>query len=248
MPEEAPMISVIIPTLDEAANLPRLLETLARESTPHETIVVDGGSRDGTLALARGGADRVVESAPGRGRQLTAGASLARGETLLFLHADCELPAGGLAAIAAALASRPDLVGGNFRLIFPGARPFYRWLTGFYAWIRRHGLYYGDSGIFVRTAVYRRLGGIRPLALMEDYDFTRRLEAAGPTCCLAEPALVTSARRFEGRAALAIFFGWVKIHALYHLGVGSERLARLYDSDRRSAGRRSSLKGPPVPR
>lgn len=229
------MISVVIPTLDEAGHLPELLDALAREPTPHEVIVVDGGSRDATVALARARADRVLLTAAGRGRQLAAGATESKGETLFFLHADSGFPPGGLGAIAAALEARGDLVGGNFRLVFAGERRFCRWLTGFYAWIRRHGLYYGDSGIFVRAEVYRRLGGIRALALMEDYDFTRRLEAAGPTCCLEVPPLVTSGRRFEGRRGLAIFLGWLKIHALYHLGVGAERLARLYDSDRRRA-------------
>ncbi len=100
------------------------------------------------------------------------------------------------------------------------------------------GLYYGDSGIFVRARIYRALGGIRPLAVMEDYDFSRRLERAGPTCCIAEPPLVTSSRRFHGRRPAAIVWGWLKIHALYHLGVAPARLARLYDSERRGLGRR----------
>lgn len=97
---------------------------------------------------------------------------------------------------------------------------------------RAHGLYYGDSGIFVRRRVYRALGGMRPIALMEDYDFSRRLERAGPTCCIAEPPLTTSSRRFQRRRPLAIFFGWLAIHLLYHLGFPPERLARLYRSRR----------------
>ena len=75
---------------------------------------------------------------------------------------------------------------------------------------------------------------------MEDYDFSRRLERAGPTRCIAEPPLVTSSRRFHGRRPAAIVWGWLKIHALYHLGVAPARLARLYDSDRRDSGRRDS--------
>ncbi|MCH7710682.1 MAG: hypothetical protein IH903_03510, partial [Proteobacteria bacterium] len=139
--------------------------------------------------------------------------------------------AGGLAAIEEAL-SDPRIVGGNFRLHFDGPSGFARWLTGFYAFIRRLGLYYGDSGVFVRRRVYDALGGVRPIALMEDFDFNRRLERAGPTRCIASPPLMTSSRRFEGRHPLAIIWGWLRIHALFTLKASPTRLARLYDSER----------------
>ena len=212
------MISVVIPTLNEARNLPALLRALRRESEAHEIVVADGGSRDGTPRLARAAGARLVRSAPGRGQQLAAGAQAARGDILLFLHADSGFPAGGLAHIARTLAEAPDCPGGNFRLLFDGDTGFSRWLTGFYAWIRARGLYYGDSGIFVRRAAYRDLGGIRPIALMEDYDFVRRLERSGPTRCIEDPPLVTSSRRFEGRRPLGIVLGWIEIHALFYLG------------------------------
>ena len=226
------MISVIIPALNEAERLPRLLATLAAESEPAEIIVVDGGSEDETPALARRGGARLLAAPTGRGAQLRIGAAAARGDVFLFLHADTGFPTDGLASIAHALAARPELVGGNFRVVFDGEDGFSRWLTGFYTWFRRYGLYYGDSAIFVRRRVYKAMGGIRPIALMEDYDFSRRLERAGPTCCL-EPPLLTSSRRFRGRRPTAIVVGWLWLHALYHLGVPPERLARLYRSTRR---------------
>ena len=77
------------------------------------------------------------------------------------------------------------------------------------------------------------LGGVRPIAVMEDYDLVRRIKRAGPTVCLAEPPLTTSSRRFEGRRPPAIVLGWVRIHLLYWMGVSPERLALLYDSERR---------------
>ena len=234
------MISVVIPTLNETARLPGLLARLAGEAVPHEVIVVDGGSRDATVLAARIGGARVLESAPGRGQQLAAGAEAAKGEILLFLHADSRFPTGGLAEIERALARDPDCPGGNFRLVFDGDTPFSRWLTGFYARIRARGLYYGDSGVFVRRRVYEAMGGLRPIAVMEDYDFTRRLERRGRTCCIAEPPLVTSARRFEGRRPLAIVLGWMEIHALYHLGVPPRWLARRYEAQRRRGLRRYS--------
>ena len=229
------MISIVIPTWNEAAALPGLLARLAAETEPHEVIVVDGSSGDATAAIALQADARLLLSEPGRGRQLALGADAARGDILLFLHADTLFPRGGLARLREALADDPACQGGNFRLVFPGERPFNRWLTGFYAWIRARGLYYGDSGIFVRRSVYEAIGGIRPIALMEDYDFTRRLERAGRTCCIEHPPLVTSARRFEGLHPLAIVWGWLEIHALYHLGLAPALLARRYDSQRRRA-------------
>jgi len=227
-----PLISVIIPTLNEATNLGTLLDRLAEEHVPHEIIVVDGGSEDGTVDIAAA-TDVCVLSAPrGRGQQLVAGADAAAGEILLFLHADSQFPKSGLAAVAQALSDSPNAVGGNFRLLFDGDDDFSRWLDGFYARIRARGIYYGDSAIFVRRTVYERLGGIRPIAVMEDYDFVRRLERSGKTVCIGEPALTTSSRRFDGRRKWAIIWGWIKIHLLFYLSVNPRTLAWLYDSKR----------------
>ena len=221
------MISVVIPTMDEAKTLPRLLAGLQRQIAPSEIILVDGGSRDGTVLKAREHHVKVIHSAPGRGTQLRAGAEAAGGDILLFLHADSVFPDGGLARIEEVLES-PRIVGGNFRLVFDGESGFSRWLTGFYARIRRHGFYYGDSGVFVRREVYDALGGVCPIALMEDFDFTRRLERFGETCCIDEPPLITSSRRFEGRHPIQIVWGWLKIHALFYLNVSPNLLARMY--------------------
>jgi rSAM/selenodomain-associated transferase 2 len=221
-------VSVIIPTLDEAARLPALVAALRGESDLVEIIVADGGSADGTAAVAENLGARLVRSARGRGRQLRAGAAAASGEILLFLHADSVFPTGGLAALAAALDRDPAVPGGNFRVVFDGDSGFARWLTGFYAWLRRFALYYGDSGIFVRRAVYDAIGGVAPMPLMEDYDFVRRLERAGPTTRIDDPPLVTSSRKFAGRHPVAIFWGWSVVHILYWLGVAPERLARIY--------------------
>ncbi len=232
--EWTPMISVVIPVLNEAANLARLLPVLTVEAEIDEILVVDGGSDDGSADLARRLGARVLIAGRGRGRQLAAGGAEARGEVLLFLHADCVLPPGSGRAVVRALAAQPAAVGGNFRLRFDGGDAFARWLDGFYDWIRAHGVYYGDSGIFARREAYAALGGIRPIALMEDYDFTRRLERLGPTVMVETPALVTSSRRFAGRRPWRIVAGWLWIHLLFHLGVSPERLARIYNSARRA--------------
>jgi rSAM/selenodomain-associated transferase 2 len=224
----------VIPALNEAAQMPDLLRALRAEPVSREIIVIDGGSTDGTAEAAREAGATLVLSAPrGRGQGIAAGAAAACGEALLFLHADCVFPSGGLVALERLLRERPEVVGGNFRLLFDGEDGFSRWLTGFYALIRRLGFYYGDSGIFVRHAALDAIGGVRPIALMEDYDLVRRLRRAGATVCIAEPPLVTSSRRFAGRHPAAIVLGWVRIHLLYWLGTDPERLALLYDSERR---------------
>jgi len=222
------MISVIIPTLNEARNLPPLLTALRNERAEHEIVVVDGGSDDGTIDIALANDASLFQASPGRGAAVRAGSRGARGDILFFLHADSTFPAGGLQRIEEALSADPDVIGGNFRLMFDGGTRFSRLLTLSYARVRRLGFYYGDSGIFVRRSAYDALGGMRPIAVMEDFDFARRLERFGKTCCITEPALVTSSRRFEGRHPLKIVCALIILHILFWLGVSPDRLAEIY--------------------
>ncbi|HEX5279782.1 MAG TPA: TIGR04283 family arsenosugar biosynthesis glycosyltransferase [Micropepsaceae bacterium] len=222
------MISVIIPVVNEEAALEPLLRQLELESTPHEVIVVDGGSTDRTVELARSSGAIVISSACGRGNQICRGVEQACGDVLFFLHADSVFPAGGLQRIREALAEYPRAVGGNFRLIFDGDSGFSRWLTGFYAFIRLFRLYYGDSGIFVRRSVYDAIGGMKPIPVMEDIEFVRRLERSGRTCRIIDKPLVTSSRRFDGRWPPEIVYGWLKLHVLFWLGLSPETLACMY--------------------
>ncbi|MBM3485291.1 MAG: glycosyltransferase [Alphaproteobacteria bacterium] len=219
-------LSVIVPVLDEAVRLPGLLARLAAVTGPVEVIVVDGGSRDGTIAAATATGARVIRIERGRGRQIATGIAASTSDALVLLHADTVLPPGGIARIAAVLDADPDLIGGNFRILFDGTTPFDRWLERFYAWIRRHGFYYGDSTIFIRRGALEAIGGLRPIPLMEDYDLVRRMERRGRTIVIDNPPVVTSSRKFAGRRPAAIVAGWLVIHALFHLGVPS--LARLY--------------------
>lgn len=229
--EASVKISVVIPVLNEAERIAWLVHELRTRRDAPEVIVVDGGSTDASAAAAAAAGAKVLEAPRGRGGQLRKGAEAACGEVLLFLHADTRLGAGALSALREAL-SDPAVAGGNFRILFDGDDRFSRWLEGFYAWFRRRGLYYGDSAIFVRREVYADLGGFRDIALMEDYDFTRRLERHGPTRLIEDPPVTSSSRRFQGRAPLAIVWGWAWIHLLYYLRVRPATLARLYDSER----------------
>ena len=223
------VISIIIPTLNEERSLPGLLDAIQQQGAEHEVNVVDGGSQDRTREVARAHRVRTLVSPRGRGAAVCIGAQEARGEILLFLHADSTLLPGALEQISDVLSSNPKIIGGNFRLVFDGDTSLSRrWLTRLCTLIRFIGLYYGDSGIFVRRSVYEAVGGFRPIPLFEDLDFVRRLERFGRTCCIRDPPLITSSRRFEGRRPYKIFFGWARLHLLLWLGVSPYRLAEVY--------------------
>lgn len=219
-----PLVSVVVPVLDEAAALPGLLDHLHELSGRFEVVVADGGSRDGTAALAAAHPLEpvVVEAPRGRAAQMNAGAAAARGELLVFLHADTRLPETAYRSLAASPAH-----GGNFAISFDGGDCFSRVLGAWYALQRRLGVYYGDSAIWLRRAVFDDLGGFGPLPIMEDYDLSRRLEKSFRTACLPGPA-VTSARRWRALGVPRTVFTWVVIRWLFVAGVPPARLAGLY--------------------
>jgi len=226
-------ISIIIPTLNEAAHLPAVVNAIKSQNVDAEVIVVDGGSRDGTRDIANEAQFIVVTSPKGRGQQLSAGAGLASGDILLFLHADTLLGPGALKAMIRQAAPK-NVSGGNFRVEFDGGSDFAHWLNGFYARLRRNGFYYGDSAIFVKRDIYEAIGGIRAMALMEDYDFVRRLEKTGATICIDTPAVLTSARRFGGRRKWRIIWQWINLHILYYIGASHTFMAKVYRSEAHS--------------
>jgi rSAM/selenodomain-associated transferase 2 len=222
-------ISVVIPALDEEATIGAAIASVAGEAG--EVIVADGGSRDATRARAEAAGARVVESPRGRGAQLVEGARVARGEWLVFLHADTRLEAGWSRCLHALPASVP---GGAFRLAIDSPRRALRVIeAGTRVRCRMLGLPYGDQGLFARRQAYERIGGFRPLPLMEDVDFVRRLARLGRLALPAHRAF-TSARRWERRGVLARTLRNWSVLLLYALGRSPERLARLYEpADRR---------------
>ena len=227
-----PLIAVIVPVLDEEAALPGALDHLSDQDPCLEVIVVDGGSRDDTVAIARSHPLRpaVLVEPGGRARQLNLGAAAARAALLCFLHADSRLPPDGIASLRAALRD-PGLIGGNFDLRFDGTDRFSRLLTAWYAVQRRAGIYYGDSTVWVRAAAFTALGGHRELPIMDDYDFVRRMERHGRTACLPGPA-TTSPRRWQALGVPRTVLSWVAIRWLWVAGVPADRLARLYGAIR----------------
>jgi rSAM/selenodomain-associated transferase 2 len=221
-----PSLSIIIPTLDEAHAIGATLDALRAVRGSVEVLVVDGGSRDGTLELLRARGVRVVEGARGRGQQMHAGACAARGRVLWFLHADTQPPAEACERIAEALGD-PQVVGGNFHVRFDGALRAARFLTWLYTRLRRLGLCYGDSAIFVRRDAYLRVGGFKSFPIFEDLDLVRQLRRAGRMAHI--PAtVITSSRRFEGRSFALTFARWSVLQILYWLGVPPRTLGRMY--------------------
>jgi len=217
-------ISIVIPVLDEER---RIGERLAGLRGFEEVIVVDGGSRDRTVAIARGHPGVRVESAfRGRALQMNHGARLAGGDVLLFLHADVALPLHAAAHVERALADE-RVVAGAFRTWHVADGRNVPWLHLADLRSRYSRLPYGDQALFVRGRVFARMGGFAPWPLMEDVDFVRRLRREGPVHA-ARLAVVTSARRWERDGWVARSARNVTLFALYRMGVSPHALARWY--------------------
>ena len=224
-------VSIIVPTLNEQAHILATLNGLQQLSGDKEILVVDGGSSDATVSLARSRGVTVLEAPKGRGPQLHAGAVKASGSVLWFVHADTIPPAGALHEIEGALEDE-SVVGGNFGLRFDGSSRAARQLTAIYPLLRLLGLCYGDSGIFIRKRAYQEIGGFRALALFEDLDLLRRLRRAGRFAHLP-CSIVTSSRRFEQRNFGLVWLHWTTLQVLYWCGVSPNLLARWYRHARR---------------
>ncbi len=221
-------ISVIIPVLDEAAEIVDCLHALADwRRRGHEVIVVDGGSRDATVERARGLADRVIASPPGRAIQMNRGAAVARGGILLFLHVDTRLPADADRLVAAAL-DGPTHRWGRFDVRLSGRHPLLRVVeTLMNLRSRLSGIATGDQAIFVRRTDFEAVGGFPEIALMEDIALSRRLKRLSRPCCLRE-RLVTSSRRWEANGIVhtICLMWWLRL--AYFLGADPARLQGRY--------------------
>lgn len=194
-------LSVIIPTLNEAATLPATLQRLQIEAErtdapPLEMIVADGGSQDDTLAIAQAHGAKVITAQGGRWAQMNQGAAIATGEILLFLHADTLLPEGFSALLGPTL-ERPGVVAAAFDLAIDGAAGGLRWVEwGVRLRSRWAQMPYGDQAIFLKAAVFHSLGGYAELPIMEDFELMRRLRKQGKIA-IAPAAVITSGRRWQ---------------------------------------------------
>jgi rSAM/selenodomain-associated transferase 2 len=220
-------LSVIVPVLDEAADIADTLAALAPlRARGVEVIVVDGGSRDGTPELARPLVDRVLTAPRGRAAQMNAGAAAARGNVFLFLHADTRLPPQADRLIHDGLARGPAW--GRFDVRIDGARRLLPMVAAFMNTRSRvTGIATGDQAIFVTRAAFAASGGFPDIALMEDIALSRRLKRFGRPSCL-RARVATAGRRWDSNGVIRTIVMMWRLRLAYRFGASPTTLARRY--------------------
>lgn len=238
------MISVIIPTFNEACYLPATLDAIRQNESAYEVIVVDAGSFDATLDIAFEHGSYVVSSdATQRARQMNLGARSAEGDVLLFLHADTQLPEGALEKIEHAVGKK-QVVGGGFARRYDSPSWFLRATCALAeARTRLSGWFLGDQAIFVQREVFNILGGFRDLNLFEDLDFSRRMRREGRLVTL-RPPVISSARRFSLCRPWRTTWSDLLITWQYLRGVDPKQLAAKYYDQCQCGGRTADLVTP----
>ena len=220
-------LSIVMPVLDEAAGIVARLQSLQplrRQGV--ELIVVDGGSQDDTVSLAEPLADRVVTTDRGRGRQMNAGAVCARGNTLLFLHADTVLPPAAMSAVRQALAGGAAWGRFDVRIVDgPAGVAVVAWAMNLRS--RITGIATGDQAMFCTREAFSAAGGFPEIALMEDIVLSQRLRAISRPACLRQ-RVETSGRRWarHGLARTVLTRWWLRLR--FWLGASPDALARAY--------------------
>ncbi|MBN4080064.1 TIGR04283 family arsenosugar biosynthesis glycosyltransferase [Beggiatoa alba] len=221
-------LSIIIPTLNEAASIYKTLSRLrVLKSKGHEIIIVDGGSTDKTLSICKQFTDKIFVSEKGRAMQMNLGAKLARNDILVFLHADTLLPDNVDMLISQALKhSRKQW--GRFNIKLSGAQLVLRVIEVLIN-IRSFlsGIATGDQTIFVTKGLFKRINGFREIPLMEDIELSKSLKRYSRPLCL-NAAVITSSRRWETNGYFKTILLMWKLRLLYFLGVSPKQLVKLY--------------------
>lgn len=227
MSEQAPRVSIVIPCWNDAVELEKCLTTIRGLRGVEEVIVADASECDDCARIAEASGARVVKcSQANRGRQLNAGARCARGDVLLFHHADTELTQAHLDALRHAL-NGDGHVGGAFYRKFDPRHRFRQWLVPVVRWYnRRGGALYGDQSLFVRRDTFERMCGFADIPLMEDVEFSQRLRRVG--LVLLDPPIGSSARRHYALGSWRTTLSNLLFVTLYRLGVSPQRLHGWY--------------------
>lgn len=222
------MLSIIVPALDEAATIAAALARLAPlRARGAEVILADGGSSDDTVAHARPGADRLVAAPRGRGAQMNGGAAVARGDVLLFLHADTRLPDDADSLVLDGLA-RSGRAWGRFAVQIAGSHPLLPVVARMMNLRSRlSGIATGDQAMFMRRQAFLQAGGFPDLPLMEDVAMSRRLKRISPPLCL-RARVTTSGRRWERNGLWRTVWLMWRLRLAFFLGAEPARLAREY--------------------
>ena len=225
-------LSVIIPTFNEEKSIAATLEAILNLEKTGEIIVADGRSSDKTVEIVRTfkKVKLVICDEANRGKQMHAGAKNAFGDVFWFVHADTIPQKNAAYEIEESLADE-SVIGGNFTIIFGGGGMWAQFLTRLYPHLRKIGLVYGDSAIFVRRKIYEKTGGFRDLPLFEDLEFYERLQKYGRFVHLSAK-VETSSRRFENDSFVWTFLKWSIFQGLYWLGFPPRILAKFYKAIR----------------
>lgn len=221
------MISIVVPVYNEADTLAETIDRLRALPGEKEILIADGGSTDGTAALA---ADRdvlLLHTPKGRARQMNAAAKRASGQILWFVHSDSHVCGTSLFAIKKAV--RNGCIGGCFSLYFHDGKGFNLWWIGHTSNLRARflRLMFGDQGLFLTRDAFEKLGGFSDIPIMEDWDLSVRAHKAGRMCVLSE-CIGTSARRFQENGTLRTLWQLHRIKLGYLRGVAPEELAKEY--------------------
>ncbi len=221
-------ISVIIPTYNEENYLSGCIESVRAQNYPSEIIVTDGGSKDGTLSIAhRFSEEVVVVEEKNLSKQLNAAAAIAKGELLIFLHADSLLTASIFEQIELCL-KQAKYIGGAFKMRLTGKRNFYRFLeAGGDLYCRLTRTYFGDRGIFIRASAFRQMGGFKELPIMADVEFSRRLNSFGKTAFLPGP-VISSSRKFDYEGPLHTLYKILWALLAFRLNYPPEKIREIY--------------------
>lgn len=220
-------VCIVVPVLDEAATLAqRLLALAPLRARGVRLVVVDGGSSDATLSIARAHADLALSAPRGRGAQMNAGAAASGAEVYLFLHADTALPQDADLCVLQAMGAGADW--GRFDVRIASALPLLRVVAALMNLRSRvSGIATGDQAMFVRAKVFHALGGFADIALMEDIELSRRLRSRSRPACL-QARVLTSGRRWESRGVWRTIWLMWRLRAAYFLGADPSRLAQAY--------------------
>jgi uncharacterized protein len=227
-------ISIIIPTLNEADNIVEALRS-AQGVDKIEIIVVDCGSNDNTVGLAKSCGAKVLFAPKGRAIQMNTGAAAANGDILLFLHADMRLPKNYDKYINQIL-SQSNNVAGAFEFRIDGSSPWLRLIEQMVRWRSTYlQTPYGDQAIFLRADLFRKMGGFPEISFMEDFELVRRLRRLGHIGIAPAPA-ITSARRWNNIGIWKTTIINQLLIAAYLLGVAPSRIGRWYYSHQSQDG------------
>ncbi|MCX4024781.1 TIGR04283 family arsenosugar biosynthesis glycosyltransferase [Endozoicomonas sp. SM1973] len=221
--------SIIIPTLNESDDIVASLTPLqALRQNGHEIIIVDGGSTDNTVALAKPWVNQVISSGPGRARQMQIGAEQSTGDVLLFLHADTFLPGNAITLIHDGLGQANSWQWGRFDVTLSGNHWLLALTAKLMSWRSRlTGIATGDQAIFVRRECFMQVGGYRLMPLMEDVDICKRLKKISKPLCIVNP-VVTSSRRWEQRGIIRTILLMWSLRLAFFMGVSPQRLVNIY--------------------